>query len=69
MAAWPFRSKQRVRRARQALGGMAIAMVTSNVVMVVERAVQGSVNAPAVYTCHYCQRIDGLRTRDHKVPR
>jgi 5-methylcytosine-specific restriction endonuclease McrA len=75
---WPPRVK--VRRKRAALKARSVACASSAVMSnVISRevgraeatkgAVAASTTSVPSYACHYCQRTDGLPTRDHKIPR
>ena len=73
--AWPFRLKRsrvRKRAARKTtqIAGASSAFTPSDVVSAEARVAEGEIAASAgAYACHYCGRTNGLRTRDHKIPR
>jgi hypothetical protein len=67
---WPFRLKRS--RARAKLRGRSARKTKSiegTSVVSTPIDVPGGVVPAASYACHYCNRSNGTKTRDHKLPR
>jgi hypothetical protein len=71
MAAWPFRRGKRPTE-RRVLGATKNSVIVyhnaQSAEMSASKAAAGG-GAHAPYACHYCERADGVPTRDHKHPK
>jgi 5-methylcytosine-specific restriction endonuclease McrA len=72
---WPFRldrpgARKRAARETISIVGASSAPTLSDVISAEASRKESEISGSgATYACHYCGRANGLRTKDHKIPR